>query len=298
VIVADDANKPGSAMTHEQQQKAWKSIQDELIQNRCWLCQEVFARGKIKKVFMVSHLLKYCEDRLENEKNPSIESLVDTDKDDKDKTIPVTSKRQFNSHIISTNLRLCWAAFKAVNGDKTNIANILMSVDCEVWMSGLICARSKECALEYLTLVPDGKVSSSVVKDKDIDTDENQFDADGYSKTRKGNVFRDKNGNICPPGCDCDNPWQFIQAALMASENLTRDELSTPGQPDEQYANLDRNAAERNDSDNNSNGKDTASSSLSSFKQEDQIFAAAEAEKQAQLKEETLKAIKRRSSIA
>ncbi len=232
---------PTGSMTDEQMESAWKSIQNNLIQNRCWLCDEVFQRGKVKKVFMVSHLLQYLENLLKfvNERNRKASEggedstapvEMDTTKEAEDtadsteEVAPVAPK--VNTHMISKNLLMCWAAFRAMDGDKERIARLLQKVECEVWMSGLICARTKECASEYLLLVPDGKVSSSVMKSND-----DQFDADGYSKTRKGNVFRDKNGNVCPPGCDCDNPWQFIQAALMATEIPSGEFLETPGEP-------------------------------------------------------------------
>ena len=237
-------------MTEEQMEAAWKSIQNELIQNRCWLCEEVFQRGKVKKVFMVSHLLQYLENLLKfvNERNRKQQHSVleveggaagapdaaDPETVDRGGTGTVFSGLEedvgadgeiadtkrvkepvVNTHMVSRNLLMTWAAFRAMDGDKDRVARLLQKVDCEVWMSGLICARSKECASEYLLLVPDGKVSSSVMNQ----TDE-LFDADGYSKSRKGKVFRDKNGNVCPPGCDCDNPWQFIQAALMESVDL------------------------------------------------------------------------------
>ena len=46
----------------------WSTINDMLIQNRCWLCRETFLRGKMKKVFMLSHLLAYVEERYKLEK--------------------------------------------------------------------------------------------------------------------------------------------------------------------------------------------------------------------------------------
>ena len=260
-VAAEPHQSNAQGMTEEQMETAWKSIQHNLIQNRCWLCEEVFQRGKIKKVFMVSHLLQYLENLLKfvdkrNKKQQQVlleEASVTTNtktggsssevnsvfnKSEDAETSPggapadgsgsngmdvetndAGAKKEpvVNTHMVSRNLLMTWAAFRAMDGDKERVARLLQKVDCEVWMSGLICARSKECASEYLLLVPDGKVSSSVMNLND----DNQFDADGYSKSRKGKVFRDKNGNVCPPGCDCDNPWQFIQAALIASEDLT-----------------------------------------------------------------------------
>ncbi len=250
---AETSSAPSAAMSQEQIEDAWRSINNNLIQNRCWLCDEVFQRGKIKKVFMVEHLLRYLENLLKFVKerkrkadeaaaNPeSVQSVFDATNEVRTDGMDVTNDEtikgpqtdpnadaapKVNTHMISRNLLTCWASFRALDGDKEKVAKVLQKVECEVWMSGLICARSKECATEYLLLVPDGKVSSSVMRE-----DDDQFDVDGYSKTRKGKVFRDKNGNVCPPGCDCDNPWQFIQAALMATEIPSADKLETPGEP-------------------------------------------------------------------
>jgi hypothetical protein len=255
-------------MSSDQIENAWKSIQNMLIQNRCWICEQVFARGKTKKVFMVSHLLKYLEDRwnylltyrmsaealsgvnaataptssiraIEKEVEASPSALAPSPSPQEEalpapqSTVPLPlplplplladSFAPMRKELLSKNLRNCWFAFRTLHGDKDEVASALQRVDCEVWMSGLICARSKACAEEYLLLVPDGKVSSAIMSQADGGA---MFDADGYSKTRKGDVFVDKNGNVCPPGCDCDNPWQYIQAALMKSENS---DLTIPG---------------------------------------------------------------------
>lgn len=244
-------------MSAEEVEDAWKSINLLLCQNKCWLCENTFARGKTKKVFLVEHLLQYLEKRFlaqtqgvgtrigggrhtavqlesEDEKSePKTElidvyainnSVVDNEK------LALAGKAALpaalTANLLSRNLRNCWQAFCALNGDKENLATTLQRVECEVWMSGLICARTKDCATEYLLLHPAGKVSSSVMNQ----STEEMFDADGYSKNRKGNVFRDKNGNICPPGCDCDNPWQYIQAALIESSTLN---LTIPAGPDD-----------------------------------------------------------------
>lgn len=216
-------------MSQDQIESAWKSIQDMLVQNRCWLCENVFARGKTKKVFMVSHLLRYLEERFTSEKQRAEISQTAIDASVEKGSNENVSQ---SAVLVSRHLRNCWAAFSALDGDKNKIAISLQKVDCEVWMSGLICARTKDCALEYLLLVPDGKVSTAVINE----TNEDLFDPDGYSKSRQGNVFRDKNGNICPPGCDCDNPWQYVQAALLQSSTAS---LTIPGDMEDSEEKLD-----------------------------------------------------------
>jgi len=234
-------------MSIEEIDDAWKSINLLLCQNKCWLCENTFARGKTKKVFLVEHLLKYLEKRflaqtqgvgsrigggrhtavqLESEGKESKSEAESMGMEASDSSVIANEKlalaglaalpAALTADLLSRNLRNCWQAFCALEGDKDKLAMTLQRVECEVWMSGLICARTKDCATEYLLLHPDGKVSSSVMNQNT----EEMFDADGYSKSRKGNVFRDKNGNICPPGCDCDNPWQYIQAALIESSTL------------------------------------------------------------------------------
>lgn len=257
-------------MSASEIEEAWKSINFLLCQNKCWLCENTFARGKTKKVFLVEHLLKYLEKRflaqtqgigeriggsnrhtavqVENENNsiisdPEKESIAVEISDNS-----VISNEQMalaglaalpaalTADLVSRNLRNCWQAFCALDGDKEKLATALQRVECEVWMSGLICARTKACATEYLLLHPDGKVSSSVMNQNT----EDMFDADGYSKSRKGNVFRDKNGNICPPGCDCDNPWQYIQAALIETDTRNLTIPADPGGDEDQDGDGDR----------------------------------------------------------
>jgi hypothetical protein len=40
----------------------WASINDMLIQNRCWLCEQTFQKGKQKKVFQVSNIVDYFDE--------------------------------------------------------------------------------------------------------------------------------------------------------------------------------------------------------------------------------------------
>ena len=90
----------------------------------------------------------------------------------------------------SKHLRECFDEYCRLEGNEEQVLKRLAEIECESWMSGLICCRTKICAEEYLLLVPEGKVV--------VPTTE---------------AFK-KSGEDCPPGCDCDNPWQFISAVL------------------------------------------------------------------------------------
>ena len=45
----------------------WSSINDMLIQNKCWLCETPFPRGKPKKAFQVSQVLEFFKARMDHE---------------------------------------------------------------------------------------------------------------------------------------------------------------------------------------------------------------------------------------
>ena len=38
--------------------QVWESVTNCLVNNKCWLCNEVFLKGRIKKVFMVSDIVR------------------------------------------------------------------------------------------------------------------------------------------------------------------------------------------------------------------------------------------------
>ena len=45
------------------EQSVWSSVNDMLIQNSCWICLQPFMKKKTKKVFQITHLLRYLKDR-------------------------------------------------------------------------------------------------------------------------------------------------------------------------------------------------------------------------------------------
>ena len=141
----------------------FKSIMTMLYNNKCWLCEGVFARGKVKKVFMVSHLLRFLKEHHSQSRDEALQSK---------------------------HLRECFDEYCRLEGNEEQVLKRLAEIECESWMSGLICCRTKICAEEYLLLVPEGKVVVPMTE------------------------APKKSGEDCPPGCDCDNPWQFISAVL------------------------------------------------------------------------------------
>ena len=63
----------------------WKTINDCLVNNRCWLCKQVFQKGKIKKVFMVSDIVR-CLLRRRDQIAARVEAYNSTLGDKKDAT--------------------------------------------------------------------------------------------------------------------------------------------------------------------------------------------------------------------
>lgn len=144
---------------------AWQSVNDMLIQNRCWLCRAIFKKGKIKKVFTIAQVIQYFDS-------------LPKDSD----TAPV--------EFISDNFKACYEAYGLKEGQTDAILRELQSCDVAPWMSGLVCAQTKECALEF-DLIAKTDIAASITKLRD--------DIPAMSKAEN-----------CPPGCDCDSPWSFL----------------------------------------------------------------------------------------
>ena len=148
----------------------WTTVNDMLIQNRCWLCRDGFKKGKIKKVFMISQVLEYFE----------LLQSKDTEKD-----------AEIETEIESPNLKACYDQYCKTAGEVDRVLRDLEANDIAPWMSGLVCGQSEACAREFNMIVPNGtrakpaatsKVASEILKKVDD----------------------------CAPGCGCDNPWAFL----------------------------------------------------------------------------------------
>jgi hypothetical protein len=173
---------------------AFASINNMLIYNKCWLCQQPFQRGKMKKVFQVSDLLDFFAQR-------HIAESTSKSSSEDGASAPSEAFK-------STHLNECYECFKQLtsvdssgNIDTKNFLSAFRENDLETWMSGLVCAMSESCREEMAYFVKDlsgGKAAASA--------------ASSTSSAAPVSVFKDTimSSKDCPPGCNCDNPWPFL----------------------------------------------------------------------------------------
>jgi hypothetical protein len=209
------------SMSSTQIKSPWASINNMLIQNRCWLCETVFPRGKQKKVFQVSDLLDFYTTRLRAEDgtpssghtviNSALGDRGEEESESVSSGVMVSDDSTVSPvvlvEIISKNLRSCYESFVAiVHEDPTGTRGLLRAEfvenDVEVWMSGLVCGISADCKRDLALFIKPKASSSSTT---------------GTAGGKPTNMFggllgsgKDKDGNDCPPGCGCDNPWPFL----------------------------------------------------------------------------------------
>lgn len=155
------------------------SINNMLIHNRCWLCEQPFQRGKMKKVFQLSDLLEYYLQR-------SLAEINDAS------SVPPMKCKNFHD---------CYDNFKSLlfvndhgNIDTSRLLENLKNNDLETWMSGMVCGLHENCQEDMAKFV------------KDLTPPSNTTSNDATNKR-----FKTAFGNQdCPPGCNCDNPWPFL----------------------------------------------------------------------------------------
>ena len=202
----------------------WASINDVLIQNRCWLCEQYFPRGKVKKVFQVSDLLTFYHNHMKRLlivrggqiTNISEESEGNNASETKLSTVVNSENSNENEELISTdyqfispNLQRCYESYvelmNAGDGKPTKLFEVFGKNDMEVWMSGLVCGGSDECRQELAYFVPDTGNSNR-------HTPSDGSSANTPSRTEVNSMFSFAvpRGTDCPPGCGCDNPWPFM----------------------------------------------------------------------------------------
>jgi hypothetical protein len=209
----------------------WASINDVLIQNRCWLCLQTFPRGKMKKVFQVSDLLTFYHNHMQRLKilkdaadetqpaaDPEAASAVDTSgavdcernsisgsSETTEETAARTSLGTADTDFafISDNLQKCYDSYvelmNAGDGTPTKLFEEFRACDVEVWMSGLVCAGPPACKQEAAYFIEATGKHTPV--------------GDGGARKREVNSmfsFAVPKGTECPPGCGCDNPWPFM----------------------------------------------------------------------------------------
>lgn len=167
---------------------SWKSINDMLIQNRCWICKHIFQKGKKKKVFMVSQILQVFKEITENnnKKKEKIEGKEEIEEGNiVDDRVKILTAFQNEAPYIS----LCWQSYQYYKGDNKKISEILDKADMQVWFSGLACTRNDLCSAIYNSLFLDNSREDQI----------------NSILALKGTFVKSA---VCPPGCDCG--WQFI----------------------------------------------------------------------------------------
>jgi hypothetical protein len=169
----------------------WSSVNNMLIQNRCWFCREVFVKGKMKKVFQVSDVINFLVRRktLLTEKTILDDEVLNAVNN---QNISISSGSiDIPSNIIYLNE--WWERFLFLEENLEKVAEELSKMEVAMWMSGLACCRSSECEIAYNMVMNMSSAGNAVAP---ISTSSN----------------RKELGN-CPPDCGCDNPWPFLSSS-------------------------------------------------------------------------------------
>jgi len=199
-----------------EEKSPWSSINDVLIQNKCWLCNNTFPRGKTRKVFQVSDLLTFYHNhqlRLQlpdqlDEESPADESVKEDDGSSPptSTSTPVPTPEESSETdtslvkstdytFISANLQSCYDSYIALmnagDGKPDHLFAEFKKNGVEVWMSGLVCGMNPECKLELAYFIEKKHAGNGVGKKVNL-------------------MFALPSGTTCPPGCGCDNPWPFM----------------------------------------------------------------------------------------
>lgn len=187
----------------------WVSINNMLIRNCCWLCEQPFPRGTTKKAFQVDNVLTYFEERYRVEQmmpatmgGTSAASSLENESNLIDTPSVFKSLATFKSK----NLASCYDHYKRFKQQSSSLDALLEQLrenDIEVWMSGLVCGLQQSCkedvALFVKPIGSNSDNSTATVKSNG---------SSGKAVTPAGLTFFNKKD--CPPGCGCDNPWAFI----------------------------------------------------------------------------------------
>ena len=196
-----------------------------LIQNRCWLCQNSFPRGKTKKVFQVSNLLTFYYNYTERLKVVEIVPTTLPGGDTADSAevavevepalLLAAETRNMQVTFTSKNLQSCLDSYVELmarsDGQPDSLFAEFKANDVEVWMSGLVCGITADCKRELAYFIEVKKQQhnansgsgggGSTAADKERVANINAM----FSFAMPGGV-----GGDCPPGCGCDNPWPFM----------------------------------------------------------------------------------------
>lgn len=157
----------------------FSTINNMLKENKCFLCQQIFPRGKQKRVFQILQLLQFFEIY---ETNYNISILL-----------------------YGENLINCYQEYQYYGGIQNidTISEQLRKHDIDFWMSGLVCSQNADCVKQIDAIL-------------NLNLNQDNRNTTNTSSTSMG-MGNDKLSKIvkqaredCPPGCGCDNPWSFL----------------------------------------------------------------------------------------
>ena len=150
----------------------WRSLIEYPRTKKCWICGEIFQKGKQKKILSVSSIIIYFR-HLKGDGGSSV-----------------------LEHLTSeSGIKSCWIKFydNSVGDESDNldltykeIYDLKLTPDS----STLVCCRSDDCSTVYDNIIR--SETSALRGGKDSLLNSNPSDP------------------LCPPGCGCDNPWPFI----------------------------------------------------------------------------------------
>lgn len=107
----------------------WKSVNEALVNNRCWLCQEVFRRGRGRVVFRSCNCLA---DPLPVKKTFTFLQLI-----------AFLSESDPHAEPENESLRICWKEFAELDRDVARLRQSLADASIEDWCVPAVAAPSE-----------------------------------------------------------------------------------------------------------------------------------------------------------
>jgi len=184
----------------------WCSINDQLILNKCWICDTSFPKKQLKKVFQISHLQQYLSNRKLTMQR--LNTLIDEGGDDMTADKAYEEKLSLFERLViedipdeAVRLKELWTRFCELEGDEKKVDADITKAEVAPWMSGLCCVTNEVCDNVFYKIVPDEAPNGE----------------DGDKLPRKP---LKPTAEECPPGCNCDNPWAFVEHAIMKTKTF------------------------------------------------------------------------------
>jgi hypothetical protein len=197
----------GASSAAAKEKSPWASINDVLIQNKCWLCLNTFPKDRSKAVFQVSDLLTFYHNQHQRviASSASVISADKTDREDgaKEEASGIGVK---DFKFISENLQKCFDSYvslmEAGDGKPDQLFEEFKHNDVEVWMSGLVCGGTPACQQESAYFIE--------TKNKHATGGNSSGSSGDRKKVNDMFSFAIPDSTGCPPGCNCEPTWPFM----------------------------------------------------------------------------------------